>query len=73
MKQCVEVCFVSGFFFFLTGLLSTAGHDVELLDVGMFVFLWKLVIYLKHCTSNCQKESLKKLDGFKMVEVQLVV
>lgn len=48
------------------------GQDVELLDVGMFVFLWKLVISLKHFIGNSQKESLK-LDGFKMVGVQRVV
>lgn len=57
---------------FLIGLLSTVDQDVELLDVGMFVFLWKLVISLKHFIGNSQKESLK-LDGFKMVEVQHVV
>ena len=57
---------------FLIGLLSTVDQDVELLDVGMFVFLWKLVISLKHFIGNSQKESLK-LDGFKMVEVQRVV
>lgn len=49
------------------------GHNVELLDVGMFVFLWKLVMSLKHFIGSDQKESLKKLDDFKMVEVQRVV
>lgn len=57
---------------FLTGLLSTVGHDVELLDVGMFVFLWKLVMSLKHFIGSDQKESLK-LHDFKMVEIQRIV
>lgn len=48
------------------------GHDVELLDVGMFAFLWKLVMSLKHFIGSDQKESLK-LDDFKMVEIQRIV
>ena len=46
--------------------------DEERLDVGMFVFLWRLFVRVTYFVGNSHKESLKKLDGLKMIEVQHV-
>lgn len=46
--------------------------DEEPLDVGMFVFLWRLFVSVTYFVGNSHKESLKKLDGLKTIEVQHV-